>query len=151
MLVVGNNPQFARLCAAMGVPDRAKDERFATNQARIQHRDALNAILMPVFRGRPKRHWIDAIGAVGVPCGPVNELEEVFAEAQVQERQMVVKMPHSQRSAMPLLANPIKFSETPIEYQLPPPTLGEHTAEVLSTMLGYDENRLHELARQGVI
>ncbi|MBI3373070.1 MAG: CoA transferase [Betaproteobacteria bacterium] len=151
MLVVGNDPQFARLAATLGVPDIARTERFATNRARIRNRGALNDILMPIFRSRPKQHWIDAIGAAGVPCGPVNELNEVFADPQVEERRMVVEIAHPQRAAMPLLANPIRYSETPIQYRLRPPALGEHTAEVLSIMLGYDGKRLEELRGQCAI
>lgn len=151
MLVVGNNPQFARLAALMGVPELAQNERFATNTARVQNRAALNEILMPIFRSRPKKYWIDAILATGVPCGPVNELDEVFAEPQLKAREMVVEMPHPQRKAMPLLANPIKFSQTPVQYRSRPPALGEHTADVLAALLGYDAKRLAALREQGVI
>jgi crotonobetainyl-CoA:carnitine CoA-transferase CaiB-like acyl-CoA transferase len=151
MLVVGNNPQFTRLAVLMGVPELAQNERFATNSARVQNRAALNEILMPIFRSRPKKAWIEAILEAGVPCGPVNELDEVFAEPQLKARKMVVEMPHPQRKAMPLLANPIKFSQTPVQYRSRPPALGEHTADVLAALLGYDETRLAALRSQGVI
>jgi crotonobetainyl-CoA:carnitine CoA-transferase CaiB-like acyl-CoA transferase len=145
MLVVGNDPQFARLAEVMGVPDLSTDPRFKTNRVRIEHRAALNEILMPIFRSRPKREWIEAIGGAGVPCGPVNELDEVFAEEQLNAREMVVKMPHPQRSSMPLIANPIRMSDTPVQYRLRPPALGEHTNQVLGDLLGYGEEQLAQL------
>jgi crotonobetainyl-CoA:carnitine CoA-transferase CaiB-like acyl-CoA transferase len=151
MLVVGNNPQFVRLSAAMGVPQLASDERFVTNQARIKNRGALNDVLMPIFASQPKKHWIEIIGLAGVPCGPVNQMNEVFEDPQVKEREMVVAMKHPQRGDMPLLANPIKFSGTPVQYRLRPPDLGEHTDDVLGSLLGYDKIRLGELRKKGVI
>ena len=151
MLVVGNNPQFVRLSAAMGVPQLASDERFVTNQARIKNRGALNDVLMPIFASQPKKYWIEMIGQAGVPCGPVNQMNEVFEDPQVKEREMVVTMKHPQRGDMPLLANPIKFSGTPVQYRLRPPDLGEHTDDVLGSLLGYDKIRLGELRKKGVI
>jgi crotonobetainyl-CoA:carnitine CoA-transferase CaiB-like acyl-CoA transferase len=151
MLVVGNDPQFARLAAVMGVAHLPADPRFQTNRVRIEHRAALNEILMPIFRSRPKREWIDAIGGAGVPCGPVNELDEVFAEEQLNAREMVVKMPHPQRSSMPLIANPIRMSDTPVQYRLRPPSLGEHTNEVLGDLLGYGEEQLAQLRAHDTI
>ncbi len=151
MLVVGNNPQFVRLSATMGVPHLATDERFVTNQARIRNRGALNDILIPIFASRPKKYWIDAIGQAGVPCGPVNEMNEVFEDPQVIQREMVVRMKHPQRGDMPLLANPIKFSGTPVQYRLRPPDLGEHTDDVLGSLLGYDRERLEALRAAGAI
>ena len=151
MLVVGNDPQFAKLAAEMGVPELITDPRFAINRMRIQNRGALNDILEPIFRSRPKNHWIEVLGQNGVPCGPVNELNEVFDEPQVKAREMVVTMPHPKRAAMPLLANPIKFSDTPIQYRLRPPALGEHTDQVLGELPGYDASVLAALRERGVI
>lgn len=151
MLVVGNNPQFGRLSAAMGVPHLASDERFVTNQARIKNRGALNDVLIPIFASKPKKHWIETIGQAGVPCGPVNDMNEVFADPQVKDREMVVNMKHPQRDDMPLLANPIKFSGTPVQYRMRPPDLGEHTTEILSTLLGFSKGQIQELRLAGVI
>lgn len=151
MLVVGNKVQWEKLSRVLGDPDLPADPRFVTNQDRIRHRAELNAVLDPIFLSRPKQHWIDALAAVGVPCGPVNELQEVFADAQVRERRMVVHMPHPKRAAMPMLANPIRLSGTPVQYRMRPPDLGQHTDEVLTQMLGYDEARRQALRRQGVI
>ncbi len=151
MLVIGNNPQFARLATLMGLPELPTDARFVNNQVRVSHRSELNALLEPIFLSKPKQHWIDALGELGVPCGPVNELHEVFADPQVQEREMVIHMQHPQRAAMPLLANPIRLSDTPIQYRLRPPDLGEHTDEVLSEMLGYSAEQLSRLRADGAI
>ena len=151
MLVVGNKAQWERFATVMGRPDLPGDERFVTNQDRIRHRAELNAILEPIFRSRPKQHWVDALAQAGVPCGPVNELNEVFADPQVRERGMVAHMPHPRRAAMPMLANPIRLSETPIQYRMPPPDLGQHTDEVLGQLLGYDETRRRQLREKGVI
>ena len=150
MLVVGNNPQFAKLAAVMGLKGLPTDPRFETNTRRVRHRAALCALLEPVFRSRPKAHWIQELGAVGVPCGPVNSFPEVFADPQVQARGMVATIPHPLRSAMPMLANPIRLSASPVTYRLAPPLLGEHTDEVLQE-LGYDEEARAALRKRGVI
>jgi crotonobetainyl-CoA:carnitine CoA-transferase CaiB-like acyl-CoA transferase len=151
MLVVGNNPQFEKLAQVMGLAGLASDPRFVTNVDRVRHRAELNALLQPVFDARPRQHWIEALNAVGVPCGPVNELPEVFEDPQVRARGMVMHMAHPQRAAMPLLANPIRLSDTPVQYRLRPPDLGEHTDEVLGGLLGYDAERLAALRADGVI
>ncbi len=150
MLVIGNKAQWEKLVGVMGRPDLTSDPRFITNPDRVQHRNELNAILEPIFLSRPKHHWIDALNEVGVPCGPVNELPEVFADPQVRAREMVIHMQHPRRSAMPMLANPIRLSETPIQYRMPPPDLGQHTDDVLA-QLGYDEAKRKALRESGII
>ncbi len=151
MLVVGNKAQWEKFARVLGVPELPADPRFVTNQDRIRHRSELNAILDPIFMSRSKHHWIDALAQVGVPCGPVNELNEVFEDPQVRERQMVIHMQHPARAAMPMLANPIRLSETPVQYRLRPPDLGQHTDEVLREMLGYDNDRLQTLRERAVV
>ena len=151
MLVVGNKAQWQKFCDVMGRPDLPADPRFATNPDRIRHRAELNAILDPLFLAQPRLHWIDALAAVGVPCGPVNELHEVFADPQVRARDMLVHQPHPQRAAMPMLANPIRLSQTPVQYRHRPPALGEHTDEVLAELAGYDAARRRALRERGVI
>lgn len=151
MVVVGNKAQWNKFSAVLGRPDLPDDSRFVTNPDRIRHRDELNAILEPIFLSRPRQHWVDALGEAGVPCGPVNELHEVFADPQVKEREMVIRMKHPRRGAMPMLANPIRLSETPVQYRMPPPDLGQHSDEVLGDLLGYDATRLRQLRDSGVI
>lgn len=151
MLVVGNKAQWEKFARAIGRPDLPTDPRFITNPDRIRHRAALNEVVEPIFLSRPRQHWIDALADVGVPCGPVNELEDVFDDPQVRARQMVVHLPHPDRAAMPMLANPIRLSDTPVQYRMPPPALGEHTDEVLAELLGYDGARRDTLRKLGVI
>jgi crotonobetainyl-CoA:carnitine CoA-transferase CaiB-like acyl-CoA transferase len=151
MLVVGNKAQWEKFCAVIDRPELPADARFASNQARIQHRGELNAILEPILLAQPRQHWIDALAAVGVPCGPVNELHEVFDDPQVRARGMLAHMRHPHRAAMPMLANPIRLSDTPVQYRLPPPALGQHTDEVLAELAGYDEARRRVLREAGVI
>ncbi len=151
MLVVGNDSQFARLALAMGRPDLATDGQFANNQARVKNRSNLNVQLEPVFLSKSRHYWIDTLGDAGIPCGPVNRVEEIFNDPQIHDRKMVTNMQHGERERLPLLANPIKLSETPIQYRLCPPTLGEHTNEVLRELLGYDAERLTRLRANGTI
>jgi len=151
MIVVGNKAQWEKFCGTLGRPELPGDARFVTNQDRIRHRAELNAILDPIFLSQPRQHWVDALAQVGVPCGPVNELREVFEDPQVRAREMVVHMAHPHRAAMPMLANPIRLSGTPVQYRLPPPALGEHTDEVLTALPGFDAARLQSLRGQGVI
>ena len=151
MLVVGNQAQWEKLAGVVGRPELPADPRFATNSQRIAHRDELNAILEPIFGAQPKQHWIDAFAAAGIPCGPVNELHEVFADPQVQARELLVHLPHPARAAMPMLANPIRLSGTPVQYRLRPPDLGQHTDEVLAELPGYDAARRRALREAGVI
>jgi crotonobetainyl-CoA:carnitine CoA-transferase CaiB-like acyl-CoA transferase len=151
MLVVGNQAQFVRLTQSLGVPQLAIDTSFATNQMRVANRSALNAVLEPIFRSRPRQHWIDVLAEAGVPCGPVYQLEEVFQDPQVKARGMVREQAHPERSRMPLLANPIQFSGTPIQYRRHPPMLGEHTQEVLEALPGVNAEKLADLRRNGII
>lgn len=151
MLVVGNDPQFKRLAQAMGLPELTTDKQFASNQARVKNRSNLNALLKPLFLSKPKRHWIETLSEAGVPCGPVNRVEEIFDDPQIHHREMVIHMQHADRERLPLLANPIKFSDTPIQYRHCPPTLGEHTDKVLGGLLGYDAEHLARLRKHGTI
>ncbi len=150
MLVVGNNAQFTRLVQAMGLPELAQDPRFSVNPERVRHRAELNALIEPVFASRPRQHWVERLAEAGVPCGPVNELAEVFQDPQVRARGMVVRRPHPKRSDLPMLANPIRLSGTPIQYRRPAPLLGEHTDDVLQAY-GYDASARAALREKGVI
>ncbi|RZJ26906.1 MAG: CoA transferase [Haliea sp.] len=147
MLVVGNNEQFARLCTVIGLPELPADPRFAANVLRVKHLKELNALLEPVLGSRPAQHWIDALDAVGVPCGLINTMDEVFRLPQVVERGMVVNFPDVGHGPVPSLANPLRFSDTPVRYDLPPPALGEHTHAVLSGLLGMSDDAIAALPR----
>jgi formyl-CoA transferase len=135
------------------VPALAEDARFRTNSLRIQNRESLYELLIPVFPTKTKAEWVDGLTAQGVPCGPVNNIEEVFEDPQVQHRGMRIEMPHpaSATGTVPLLGNPIKMSATPPAYDKPPPVLGQHTAEVLEELLVLDAPELARLREAGVI
>jgi crotonobetainyl-CoA:carnitine CoA-transferase CaiB-like acyl-CoA transferase len=136
ILAVGNDEQFARLCAVAGHPEWASDARFSTNPQRVAHRAVLVPLLRQATVSRTSADWIAALEAAGVPCGPVNRIDEVFADPQVQARGLHIDMAHSLAGTVPLVANPIRLSGSPVTYRTPPPTLGQHTAEVLAQWLG---------------
>lgn len=136
ILAIGNDGQFARFCTIAGHPEWAADERFATNPARVAHRATLIPLLRQTTVMRTTAEWIAALEAAAVPCGPINRLDQVFADAQVQARGLRVEMPHPVAGAVALVANPIRLSATPVGFERPPPLLGQHTDEVLADWLG---------------
>ena len=150
VLAVGNDAQFGRLCEAVGRPEIARDPRFATNAARVRHRGELVALLAPILAARPRREWITALEEAGVPCGPINDLAEVFEDAQVRHRGLRVEVPHPLAGKVPVVASPIRLSATPVVHRAPP-LLGEHTDEVLAGVLGMDTARIAALRRDGVV
>jgi len=135
IIAVGNDGQFARLCKSLERAEWAEDARFATNPQRVKHRETLIALIRGVTVGRTTGEWISVMEAAGVPCGPINSLDKVFADPHVQAREMRIEMPHALVGQVPLVANPIRMSESPVQYRRAPPTLGEHTEEVLSGWL----------------
>jgi crotonobetainyl-CoA:carnitine CoA-transferase CaiB-like acyl-CoA transferase len=151
MLAAGNDGQFAKLCDAIDRPQLARDVRFATNEGRVRNRDLVIAALERVLRDKPVSYWTEKLAAVGVPCGPINDISAVFADAQVRHRGMRVQMQHPLAGALALVASPLRLSRTPVEYQLPPPLLGQHTDEVLAGLLGMDRSEIERLRREGVI
>lgn len=151
VIAVGNDGQFARLCEIVGRPQLAGDARFATNPARVRHRDVLVPILAALIRERPMAFWTGALEAAGVPCGPINDLGQVFADPQVQQRGMRIELPHPTAGQVPLVASPIKLSRTPVEYRAAPPTLGQHTHEVLTELLSMTEAEVASLRDAGAI
>lgn len=136
ILAIGNDGQFARFCAIAGHPEWAADERFATNPARVAHRGVLIPLLRQATVMKTTAEWIAALEAQAVPCGPINRLDQVFADPQVQARGMRVEMPHPLFGPVPLVGSPIRLSASPVQYRHAPPTVGEHTAEVLRDWLG---------------
>ncbi|MBI4207754.1 MAG: CoA transferase [Betaproteobacteria bacterium] len=151
ILAIGNDSQFARFCEAAGIPGMAKDPRFVDNAARIANRDACEAAIAPAIRKKTTAEWAELLEPLGVPCGPINRLDEVFANPQVQHRGLKVEVPHPLAGSVPLVANPIKFSRTPLRYDTPPPLLGQHTEEILSGLLGKTEAEIAALRGAGVI
>ena len=131
IVAVGNDGQFAKFCAVAGCPELAKDPRFTCNADRVRHRETLVPMLAALMKARTRHDWLGALEAAKVPCGPINDLADVFADPQVTERGMTVEMPHPAAGTVKLVASPMKFSATPVQYRRPPPVLGEHTAELL--------------------
>jgi crotonobetainyl-CoA:carnitine CoA-transferase CaiB-like acyl-CoA transferase len=150
ILAVGNDGQFAKFCEVAGCAELAGDARFATNANRVRHRDQLIPLLVPLMKARPRQQWLQALEAAKVPCGPINSLEEVFADPQVRERGMTVTVPHPHSDALAMVASPIKLSDTPVQYRRPPPLLGEHTAQVLAEF-GIDAAQLQALREAKVV
>jgi crotonobetainyl-CoA:carnitine CoA-transferase CaiB-like acyl-CoA transferase len=151
IVAVGNDAQFTRLCTTLGLASLASDPKFATNPQRVRHRDELIGLLRNATRTRSTAQWVADLESVGVPCGPINAIDAVFADPQVRARGLKVELPHPQAGAVPLVANPLRLSATPVSYRTAPPTLGAHTAEVLGTRLGYSATDIERLRAKHVI
>jgi crotonobetainyl-CoA:carnitine CoA-transferase CaiB-like acyl-CoA transferase len=151
IIAVGNDGQFARLCKAIGLPELAADTRFSNNIGRVAHRVELIRLLRECTLKRTTDEWVAALEAAEVPCGPINNLARVFEDPQVRFRGMKIEVDHATAGPIPLVANPIKLSGTPVEYRSAPPTLGQHTREVLAAELGLDAAQLDRLQSQKVI
>ncbi len=151
ILAVGNDSQFRKFCEVAGLESLPADPRFVDNRARLGNRDALIAIVSQAMRTRTTDEWMEALEAVGVPCGPINTIDRVFTDPQVQARGMRIDLPHPTAGTVPLVANPIKYSRTQIEYRMPPPTLGQHTDEVLRSLVGMDDAAIAALRAKGAI
>jgi glutaryl-CoA transferase len=150
ILGANNDHQFRRLCELAGVPRLADDARFRTNADRLAHRDDLVAVLSDVTRRQPTSHWVEGLEQAGLPCGPVNTIDKVFSDPQIIEREMKIVMKHPDGDLL-LIGSPLKLSETPVRYRRPPPRLGEHTDEVLDTLLNIGEAERKELRKAGII
>jgi crotonobetainyl-CoA:carnitine CoA-transferase CaiB-like acyl-CoA transferase len=151
ILAIGNDAQFRRFCEVAGHAEWADDPRFASNAGRVGQRAELLPLIAAAMAGRGSRDWIACLEAAGVPCGPINDLAEVFADPQVRHRGMAVAMSHPLAEQVRVVANPIRLSETPIAYDRPPPTLGADTDGVLNDLLGLGRDELAALQAAGVI
>lgn len=151
ILAIGNDSQFAKFCAVAGHPEWAEDPRFATNPQRVANRAVLIPLLRQATVTRTTHEWIEILEAAGVPCGPINRMDEVFADPQVRARGLRLDMPHPSAGRVSLVANPIRLSDSPVAYRNAPPLLGQHTDEVLAEWLGIDAERLAALHRDKVV
>src|SRR5919199_15555 len=151
ILACGNDNLYRKFCEAAGCPELANDARFATNGKRVENRAELTRLLSEVFRQRTKREWLEVLEAAGVPNGPINDVAQVFEEPQVKARGVRIELEHAAAGKLPLVASPMRFSETPIEYRQSPPLLGEHTDEVLRGLLGKTDAEIGALRAKGVI
>ncbi|MCR4399193.1 MAG: CoA transferase, partial [Firmicutes bacterium] len=148
-IAVGNDPMWVRFCKAIGVPGLAEDPRFTTNPLRTQNWGQLEPVLAGVFRTKTTAEWISALEAAGVPCGPINTIEEVVNDPQVKAREMVVKVAHPGIGEVMMAGVPVKFSATPCSVRTPAPGLGHHTREILRDLLGIDDEGFERIAAEG--
>lgn len=153
ILAVGNDAQFARFCAVAGADHLAADPRFATNAERVRNREALEPEIVALTKTRDTADWIAALEAEGVPCGPINDLAQVFDDPQVRHRGMRIAMPHETAAGgtVALIGNPLKFSETPVSYRHAPPRLAADTQAVLAEALGLSDDEIARLEAAGTI
>ena len=151
IVTVGNDAQFVRFCEAAGRPELAADPRYATNKARVGNRDTLIPLLNRLTIQRTTADWITTLEKVGVPCGPINTIADVFDDEQVRHRGLKVEMHHPSIGPIPQVASPFRMSETPVEYHSPPPLLGEHTDQVLASLLKLDPTEIARLRQDGIV
>lgn len=153
LLAIGNDGQFSRFCEVAGHPEWAQDPRFRGNSPRVRHRDILIPLMEAVTRTRTTAQWVEQLGPVGVPCGPINDIAQGFSDPQVIARGLVMEQATAPERGMPAIrgvASPLRLSENPPVLRNAPPALGEHTAEVLAD-LGIDAGALAALRSAGVV
>jgi formyl-CoA transferase len=150
VIAVGNDGQFVKFCEVAGCADLAGHPSYRRNADRVRNRDALLATLEPLVRTRPAAFWVEQLEAAGVPCGPINNIAQALADPQVAARALRVDLPHPLAGVVPLVANPIKLSATPPRYERPPPTLGQHTADILREC-GFDDAEIARLKSLGAV
>jgi crotonobetainyl-CoA:carnitine CoA-transferase CaiB-like acyl-CoA transferase len=151
ILTVGNDSQFRKFAEVAGQPQWADDPRFATNKQRVAHRAELIPLIRQATVFKTTSEWVAALESAGVPCGPINDLAQVFNDPQVQSRGLRVELPHALAGVVPQVASPIRLSGTPVEYRRAPPLLGEHTLEVLTGVLGLSDEAVMQLREAGVL
>jgi crotonobetainyl-CoA:carnitine CoA-transferase CaiB-like acyl-CoA transferase len=151
IVATGNDGQYVKFVEAGERPELAADPRFATNPLRVQHRDTLVPLLAAMVKTRTRDDWIARLEAVGVPCGPINDIGEVFENPQVKARGVAIELPHPAAGKVTLVRSPMKLSATPATSGLAPPLLGQHTDEVLREVLGKSDEQIAALHRKGVL
>ena len=151
ILTVGNDNQFRKFAEVAGHPQWSKDPRFASNKQRVAHRTELIPLIRQATVFKTTAEWVTALEGAGVPCGPINDVAQVFADPQVQFRGLRVELPHALGGTVPQVASPIRLSATPVEYRRAPPLLGEHTLEVLTGVLGLSDAEVTTLRKAGVL
>jgi len=150
IVATGNDGQYRKLCVALGLSGLAEDPRFLANADRVRNRTLLASLLGEAIVCRPMDHWIAVLEAAGVPCGPINTLDRVFADPQARARGLSFDLPHPSAGTVPTIASPMRFSETPVEHKRPP-LLGEHTAQVLGELAGISDQQLQTLRARNIV
>ncbi len=151
IMAVGTDRQYTEYCTIIGAPHLAQDGRFRTNGGRVENREALVPLLRPFMLAKTTAEWMAAFEAAAVPCGPINTIDQVFANEQVLARGLQIGLTRDDGVQVPGIANPIMFSETPVSYDKPPPRLGDGTDKVLGELLGLDASAIAELRKASVI
>jgi formyl-CoA transferase len=151
IVAVGNDGQYAKFVEAGGRPELASDARFVSNPLRVRNREILVPILAEMVKSKTKQEWIDQLEAAGVPCGPINNLEEVYENPQVAARGLQVDLPHPSGGTARMVRSPMKLSATPARCDLPPPLLGQHTEQVLRDLLGKSDDEIAALRGKGIV
>jgi len=153
IIACGNDTQFSNLVHVLGAPELADDERFKTNVARVENRQFVIETLEKLTKANTVTHWISALEAANVPCGPVNDLRQVFEDPQIRHRGMRISLPHEQAAngSVDMIANPVNFSQTPVTYRHAPPVRGQHTDEILRDVLGMDTSEIESVRKTGAV
>ena len=151
ILTIGNDTQFRKFAEVAGHPEWADDPRFASNQARVANRSVLIPLIRQATVFRTTDEWMAALEPAGVPCGPINSLDKVFADPQIRARQMQIAMEHSLAGSVPLVASPLRLSATPVHYRQAPPLLGEHTDSVLMQRLNFSPEDIARMRASGIL
>jgi formyl-CoA transferase len=148
---IGNDSQWRQFCEKAGKTEWAVDDRFSTNSGRVKHRKDLIPLLDDLFSHSEIAHWLTILEAIGIPCGPINTVDQALQDPQVQAREMVISIPHPSAGTVRMVASPLKIPTAPTEVRFPPPRLGEHTEQVLCDLLGYDQQAVQRLRDAQVI
>ncbi|CAK9891939.1 MULTISPECIES: CaiB/BaiF CoA transferase family protein [Pseudomonas] len=151
ILTVGNDGQFRKFAEVAGQPQWADDPRFATNKQRVANRAELIPLIRQATVFKTTAEWVAQLEQAGVPCGPINDLAQMFADPQVKARGLAIEMPHPLAGQVPQVASPIRLSETPVEYRHAPPLLGEHTEQILGEVLGLAASEIERLRAANVL
>ena len=151
IVACGNDNLFRKFCDAAGCPELVRDARFASNGKRVENRAEMTRLIEEIFRKKSTAEWLALLDSAGVPNGPINDIAQVFEEPQVKARDVKIELQHAAAGKLPLVASPMRFSGTPLEYRLAPPLLGEHTDEVLRGLLGKSDADIARLRAEGVL
>lgn len=152
-LAVGNDEQFRLFCDVIGRPELAKDDQYSSNRQRVANRGELIPLLRKILILQPMDFWLMELKKAGIPCGPVNDVQQVFSDPQIQARNMKITMLHADadEGGVDLIGNPVRFSQTPVSYRYAPPKLGQQTEQILSERLGLSEQELADFRNRGII
>jgi len=151
MLAIGNDQQFKLCCEQIGLSRLSEDDRFKTNNARVNNHERLIELMTEKFKTKQIKHWLGLLSKSAIPCGPINNLKQVFEHPQIKARDTLFSLNHPQLGEMPQVANPVKFSKTPISYTKAAPTLGEDTENILRKELNFSKVEIKELEMLGII